>query len=68
MNLLELPGGDLILEGFFNLKQVRTDTVSALLVLIALTRLRVASLDIPLEDLVLNGSPENVVALLHRVC
>ena len=47
MNLNDLPGAELILPGIDDLRQGKTDTVGALLVAIAFTRLTSAGLDIP---------------------
>lgn len=47
MNLDELPGSELILPGLEDLRDGRTDTVGALLIAIARTRLANAGLDIP---------------------
>lgn len=47
MNLDELPGADLILPGIDDLRQGRINTVGALLIAIAFTRLRNAGLAIP---------------------
>ncbi|NER19835.1 MAG: hypothetical protein F6J86_11805 [Symploca sp. SIO1B1] len=52
MNLNELPGADLILTGLDDLHNGKTDTIGALLVTIASTRLTKAGLDIPKEHLV----------------
>ncbi|MGF1574432.1 MAG: hypothetical protein ACFCU9_00585 [Cyanophyceae cyanobacterium] len=51
MNLHELPGGDLILEGLHDLNQGNIDTMSALLVSIASIRLTAAGLDLPQHPL-----------------
>jgi hypothetical protein len=47
MNLSELPGAELILPGIDDLHNGQTNTVGALLVAIAATRLSKAGLDIP---------------------
>lgn len=47
MNLDELPGADLILPGLDDLREGRNETVGALLIAIARTRLSNAGLDIP---------------------
>ncbi len=47
MNLKELPGAELILPGIDDLHNGKTNTVGALLVAIAATRLTEAGLDIP---------------------
>lgn len=51
MSLSELPGAELILHGLDDLYRGETNTVGALLVAIAATRLTEAGLDIPLEHL-----------------
>ena len=47
MNLEELPGAELILPGLDDIQNGKIDTVGALLIAIALTRLTKAGLDIP---------------------
>ncbi|MEO1133729.1 MAG: hypothetical protein AAFX40_13595 [Cyanobacteria bacterium J06639_1] len=59
MNLNELPGSDLILLGLDDLREGRTDTVGALLIAIASTRLKDAGLEIPVCYLV--SEPELVL-------
>lgn len=53
MNLSELPGAELILPGLEDLHNGRVDTVGALLITIASTRLSAAGLDVPKNNLVL---------------
>lgn len=50
MDLDELPGADLILPGLDDLRRGQTNTVGALLIAIARTRLSNAGLDIPKAD------------------
>ncbi|MBW4510418.1 MAG: hypothetical protein KME64_28460 [Scytonematopsis contorta HA4267-MV1] len=51
MNLKELPGADFILPGIDDLHNGKTNTVGALLIAIAATRLTEAGLDFPRERL-----------------
>jgi hypothetical protein len=51
MNLHELPGSELIFPGLEDLRRGETNTVEALLVTIAATRLTSAGLDIPRDRL-----------------
>lgn len=51
MILSELPGAELILPGLDDLRNGKANTVGALLVAIAATRLKKAGLDIPREQL-----------------
>lgn len=53
MNLNELPGAEFILPGLDDLHNGKIDTVGALLVAIAATRLTAAGLDVPREHLAL---------------
>ncbi len=46
MNLSDLPGGELILQGLRDLEQGNSQTIGALLIAIAATRLREAGLEI----------------------
>ena len=59
MTLNELPGADLILPGLEDLRNGRTDTIGALLVAIASTRLSSAGLNVPKEHLV--SEPELIL-------
>ncbi len=52
MNLNELPGAELILPGLEDLHKGQMNTVGALLVTIAATRLTEAGLDVPKDYLV----------------
>jgi hypothetical protein len=52
MSLNELPGAELILPGLEDLRKGETNTVGALLVTIAATRLTEAGLDVPKDYLV----------------
>jgi hypothetical protein len=52
MNLDELPGAELILPGLDDLQKGETNTVGALLVTIASTRLTEAGLNVPKDHLV----------------
>lgn len=52
MNLKELPGAEWVLPGIEDLHSGKTDTVGALLVAIASTRLSNAGLDIPKRHLI----------------
>ncbi len=63
MNSAELPGAKLILPGLKDLHNGKTDTVGALLVAIASTRLTAAGLNVPKEHLV----PEPELALYARL-
>ncbi|BAZ40393.1 hypothetical protein NIES4101_63540 [Calothrix sp. NIES-4101] len=47
MNLNELPGADIILPGLSEIRNGESNTIGALLVAIAATRLTEAGLDIP---------------------
>jgi hypothetical protein len=47
MNLTELPGAELILPGLKDLQEGRNNTIGALLVTIAATRLTTAGLTVP---------------------
>ncbi|MBE9032420.1 hypothetical protein IQ266_22030 [filamentous cyanobacterium LEGE 11480] len=47
MNLKELPGAEWILPGLDDLQQGQSQTIGALLVAIAATRLSTAGLDVP---------------------
>ncbi len=51
MNLEELPGAELILPGIDDLHNGKTNTVGALLIAIAATRLTKAGLDFPRNHL-----------------
>jgi hypothetical protein len=51
MLLSDLPGAELILPGLDDLRHGKTDTVGALLVAIAATRLTTAGLEIPKDYL-----------------
>lgn len=51
MNLEDLPGSELIVPGLEDLRNGKTDTVGALLITIASTRLTQAGLDIPKHNL-----------------
>ena len=53
MNLTELPGAELICPGLKDLHNGKADTVGALLVAIASTRLTAAGLNVPKDHLVL---------------
>jgi hypothetical protein len=63
MNLHELPGSELILPGLEDLRSGETNTVGALLVTIAATRLTAAGLDIPRDRL----DPEPELSLYGRL-
>jgi hypothetical protein len=63
MKLNELPGAELILPGLDDLRHGRTNTVGALLVAIAATRLTSAGLDVPKDHL----SPEPELTLYARL-
>jgi hypothetical protein len=65
MNLNELPGAELILSGLNDLCNGKNDTVGALLVAIASTRLTQAGLNVPKDHLV--SEPElTLYARLQR--
>lgn len=51
MNLNELPGAEIILSGLSDLHSGESNTIGALLVAIAATRLTEAGLEIPKENL-----------------
>ena len=51
MNLNDLPGAELILPGLSDLHNGESNTIGALLVAIAVTRLTEAGLDIPKDHL-----------------
>ena len=51
MNLNELPGAEIILHGLSDLQSGESNTIGALLVAIAATRLTEAGLDIPKDHL-----------------
>ena len=51
MNLNDLPGAELILPGLSDLHSGESNTIGALLVAIAVTRLTEAGLDIPKDHL-----------------
>lgn len=53
MILAELPGAELVLPGLDDLRNGKGNTVGALLVAIAATRLTKAGLDVPKNDLTL---------------
>lgn len=63
MSLYELPGAELILPGLDDLKNGKADTVGALLIAIASTRLTQAGLDIPKSHLM----PEPELTLYDRL-
>lgn len=63
MNLTELPGAELIFPGLKDLHNGKTDTVGALLVAIASTRLTAAGLNVPKDHL----APEPELALYVRL-
>lgn len=63
MNLNELPGAELILPGLNDLCNGESDTVGALLVAIASTRLTQAGLNVPKDNLV----PEPELTLYARL-
>ena len=52
MNLETLPGSELILPGLDDLQKGRMNTIGALLVTIAATRLSNAGLNVPKDDLI----------------
>ncbi len=53
MNLKTLPGSELILPGLDDLQKGQINTIGALLVTIAATRLSNAGLDVPKDNLIL---------------
>ncbi|QFS43416.1 hypothetical protein [Nostoc sphaeroides] len=59
MNLNELPGSEIILPGLSDLHRGECNTIGALLVAIASTRLTEAGLDIPKDNL----APEPEITL-----
>lgn len=63
MIINELPGSELILPGLDDLRNGKTNTVGALLVAIAATRLAEAGLDIPKDHL----APEPELTLYDRL-
>lgn len=63
MNLNELPGSEIILSGLSDLHSGESNTIGALLVAIAATRLTEAGLDIPKDRLV----PEPELTLYDRL-
>jgi hypothetical protein len=63
MNLEELPGAEFVLPGIDDLHNGETNTVGALLVAIAATRLTEAGLDIPKDRL----TPEPELTLYARL-
>jgi len=63
MNLNELPGAETILPGLKDLHNGECDTIGALLVAIAATRLTQAGLDIPKDHL----APEPELTLYTRL-
>ena len=63
MNLNELPGAELILPGLDDLHNGKSNTVEALLVAIASTRLTDAGLDVPKDRL----APEPELTLYARL-
>jgi hypothetical protein len=63
MNLNELPGAELILPGLNDLQNGHSNTIAALLVAIASTRLTEAGLNVPKEHL----APEPELALYARL-
>ena len=63
MNLNELPGDDIILLGLSDLHSGKSNTIGALLIAIAATRLTEAGLDIPKYRLV----PEPELTLYARL-
>jgi hypothetical protein len=63
MNLIELPGADLILPGLNDLHNGNNNTIGSLLVAIAATRLTEAGLDVPRERL----APEPELTLYARL-
>lgn len=63
MNLNELPGAEIILPGLSDLHNEKSNTIGALLVAIAATRLTEAGLDIPKDHL----APEPELTLYARL-
>jgi hypothetical protein len=63
MNLNELPGAEIILPGLRDLHSGKSNTIGALLVAIAATRLTQAGLDIPKDYL----APEPELTLYNRL-
>lgn len=63
MNLNELPGAEIILPGLSDLHSGKSNTIGALLVAIAATRLTQAGLDIPKDYL----APEPELTLYDRL-
>ncbi len=63
MNLSELPGAELILPGLDDLHQGKANTVGALLVAIAATRLTAAGLNFPKDRL----TPDPELALYAQL-
>ncbi|MGG6264956.1 hypothetical protein ACQ4M3_02675 [Leptolyngbya sp. AN03gr2] len=63
MNLEELPGAEIILPGLEDLRLGRTNTIGALLIAIASTRLTNAGLEIPRQHL----APEPELKLYARL-
>jgi hypothetical protein len=63
VNLDELPGAEFILPGLSDLHNGETNTVEALLVAIAATRLTAAGLDVPRDYL----APEPELTLYARL-
>ena len=63
MNLNEFPGAEIILPGLSDLHRGESDTIGALLVAIAATRLTEAGLDVPKNHL----APEPELALYARL-
>ncbi len=51
MNLDELPGAELILPGLEDLRRGQPNTIGALLIAIAATRLRMGGLEVPRTNL-----------------
>ena len=51
MNLSELPGAEFILPGIDDLRKGQNQTIGSLLIAMATTRLSVAGLDFPLDNL-----------------
>ena len=63
MNLNEFPGAEIILPGLSDLHRGESNTIGALLVAIAATRLTEAGLDVPKNHL----APEPELALYARL-
>ncbi len=63
MRLKDLPGAELILPGVEDLQTGKRDSIGALLITIASTRLATAGLDFPKEDLL----PEPELSLYERL-